>query len=280
MDLMKRVLFTICTYNELENIRDLLKELREVAPQADILVIDDNSPDGTGAAVRELMQSDEKLRLLHRPKKNGLGAATLAGFRYAIEHNYDTLLNLDADFSHNPKYVPALLAARETADVVIGSRYVDGGRVQGWSLKRHIMSQCINIYARWTLGLSTRDNSGAFRCYAVSKLAEIDWSKTLSRGYAFQEEVLYRCRAVGCSFVETPISFEDRRFGETKISRKECVLAVWILFRLWIQRLLGHRVSVERTNQTHNSTAGSTTQSTGSSRTTTPSESGVGEPTL
>lgn len=277
---MKRVLFTICTYNELENIRDLLAELRAVAPDADIVVIDDNSPDGTGAAVREMMQTDEKISLLHRPKKDGLGAATLAGFRYAIEHRYDTLLNLDADFSHNPKYVPNLLAASERADVVIGSRYVDGGRVQGWSLKRHIMSQCINLYARVMLGLTTRDNSGAFRCYSVNRLAQIDWSETLSRGYAFQEEVLYRCRAIGCSFVEVPISFEDRRFGETKISWQESVLAVWILFRLALQRLTGRPVALDRSQPAATGGREHSTRTAASERTTVTSDSSVGEPSL
>lgn len=241
---MNRLLITVCTYNELENIRLLLPELRSVAPEADILVIDDNSPDGTGDAVREAARDDPGILLLHRENKEGLGAATLAGFRYAIENKYSHLLNLDADFSHNPVHIPAILALTETADVVIGSRYVEGGGISGWSLKRHFMSRGVNLYVRMFLGLKTRDNSGSFRCYSVAKLAEVDWDRTLSKGYAFMEEILYRCRRVGCTFVETPIHFEDRRFGETKINWQEVLKAIWAIFRLGIQRILGYRVRI------------------------------------
>ena len=147
------------------------------------------------------------------------------------------MLNLDADFSHNPEYIPAILQAAADADVVIGSRYVPGGGVQGWPLHRRLMSRCINLYAKLCLGLKTKDNSGAFRCYSVPNLAEIDWNKTVARGYAFQEEVLYRCRLVGCRFVETPITFEDRRYGVTKINSKEAVSALWQILWLGCGRL-------------------------------------------
>jgi len=244
---MPRLLITICTYNELENIRLLLPELRAVAPNADLLVIDDGSPDGTGAAVQELAATDPALKLLQREEKLGLGTAALTGFEYGIQHEYDLLLNMDADFSHHPRYVPALIQLSETCDVAIGSRYVPGGGVVGWSLLRHFMSRAINIYTRMLLGVRTRDNSGSFRCYRVNQLARIDWDRTLSKGYAFFEEVLYRCAAAGCAFGETPIVFEDRRFGETKISFKECVIALWVIFRLGIQRLKG--TSVERAQE-------------------------------
>ncbi len=236
---MKRLLITVCTYNELENIRLLLPELREAAPDADILVIDDNSPDGTSAAVEEFAATDSKVRLMSRAEKLGLGAATLAGFEYAIQNDYELLINLDADFSHPPKYIPDLVQLSESCDVAIGSRYVPGGKIAGWSLMRHFMSRSINIYTRLLLGMQTRDNSGSYRCYNVARLAEIDWNRTLSKGYAFFEEVLYRCRRAGCSFKETPITFEDRRFGETKISTKECVIALWVIFRLGLQRIAG-----------------------------------------
>ncbi|MCA9047641.1 MAG: polyprenol monophosphomannose synthase [Planctomycetaceae bacterium] len=237
-----RLLITVCTFNEVDNIRLLIPELRSVAPDADVLVIDDNSPDGTGEVVREFASADSRVHLLHRPKKLGLGAATLAGFRYGIEHQYDRLINLDADFSHNPRHIPELLALSREVDVAIGSRYVPGGGVVGWNLKRHFMSQSINLYARLFLGLKTRDNSGSYRCYSVPRLAEIDWDRTLARGYAFQEEVLYRCRRIGCTFGESPIVFEDRRFGVTKISWREAVAALWIIFRLGLHRMFRGRV--------------------------------------
>jgi len=236
---MPRLLFTICTYNEVENIRLLIPELRAVSSDADILVIDDNSPDGTGDVVREFAAADSKVSLLHRPEKQGLGAAKVEAFRYAIAEGYDQLLNLDADFSHSPSHIPAILQCAEDADVVIGSRYVKGGGVVGWNLRRHLMSRCINLYARLLLGLKTKDNSGSFRCYSVSKLAEIDWDRTMAKGYAFEEEVLYRCHRVGCRFIETPITFADRRFGVTKINMKEAVVALWVIFRLGLQRLRG-----------------------------------------
>ncbi|MDG2130760.1 MAG: polyprenol monophosphomannose synthase [Fuerstiella sp.] len=236
---MKRLLITVCTYNEVENIRLLIPELRSVAPHADILVIDDNSPDGTGAAVAALATADRQVRLLHRPAKTGLGGALLAGVRHAINNDYEQLLNLDADFSHSPAYIPDLLKTAETCDVAIGSRYVTGGGVVGWNLKRHVMSRAVNIYARLFLGLRTRDNSGSYRCYNVDKLREINWDLTVAHGYAFLEEVLFRCQQVGCTFGETPIVFEDRRFGVTKINWKEVAAAMWVILRLGLQRLAG-----------------------------------------
>lgn len=188
-----RCVITLCTYNERENISRLIPEIRAALPQADLLVVDDNSPDGTSDVVRQFSETDPQVHLLWRAGKEGLGAATLAGFQAAIERSYDFVLNMDADFSHHPRYLPALYAAMDRADVVIGSRYVSGGGITGWPFLRHFMSRGINIYSRWLLGLKSRDCSGAFRCYRISKLREIDFSKFRSRGYAFQEEMLYRC---------------------------------------------------------------------------------------
>jgi dolichol-phosphate mannosyltransferase len=237
-----KTLITLCTYNEVDNLRGLIPELLSLVPTANILVIDDNSPDGTGALVAEIAKRDDRVRLLSRPGKQGLGTATLAGFRYAIEHNYELLVNMDADFSHGPKYVPLLIAEAADYDVVIASRYMPGGGVAGWTFRRKLMSQTINFWARFWLGLKTADNSGSFRCFRVARLAEVDWDLTLARGYAFQEEILYRCRQVGCRMTEVPFIFEDRRFGVTKINLKECVVAVWVIFLLGLQRLLGYRV--------------------------------------
>lgn len=228
----ERLLVTLCTYNERENLVAILPEIHRYAPQAEILVIDDNSPDGTGTLADEIAARDPRVHVLHRAGKLGLGTATLAGFRYGIEQGFTHLINLDADFSHHPRYIPALLACMERADVAIGSRYVAGGGVVGWGVKRHFMSRGINAYARLLLGLSTRDNSGSYRCYRVAKLRELDLDRFRARGYAFQEEVLYRCRRLGCRFEETPIVFEDRRYGQSKINQKEVFAALWVILRL------------------------------------------------
>lgn len=235
----ERLLVTLCTYNEAENLVQLIPEIHQRAPQADILVIDDNSPDGTGRLADEMAARDSRIHVLHRTGKLGLGTATLAGFRYAIEKDYDYVLNLDADFSHHPRHIPELLALMETADVAIGSRYVPGGGVVGWGLRRHFMSQGVNWYARLLLGLKTHDNSGSFRCYRVSRLAELDLDRIRARGYAFQEEILYRCRRIGCRFAESPITFEDRRYGQSKINMKEAVSALFVILRLGWENVRG-----------------------------------------
>jgi dolichol-phosphate mannosyltransferase len=227
-----RLLVTLCTYNERENLGEIIPEIFRFAPHANILVIDDNSPDGTGQLADDLAARDGRVHVLHRAGKLGLGTATLAGFAYAIEQGYDLLINLDADFSHHPRHLPALLECMSRADVSIGSRYVVGGGVVGWGLKRHLMSQGINWYARLLLRLHTKDNSGSYRCYRIAKLRELDLSKFRARGYAFQEEVLYRCRRIGCRFEETPIMFEDRRYGESKINLREVFEALRVLLVL------------------------------------------------
>lgn len=239
-----RWLVQTCTYNERENIPRLVPEILREAPDADVLVIDDNSPDGTGGLADELSRSDARVRVLHRAGKQGLGTAILAGLRYGIDHGYDFVINLDADFSHPPRYLPAMRAAMEQADVAIGSRYVPGGGVVGWGPLRHLMSRCINLYSRWMLGLKPRDTSGGFRCYRTAKLRELDLDKVRARGYSFQEEILYRCARIGCRFVEIPIVFEDRRAGRSKINWKESVGALWVIFRLAVERLF--RVSVTK----------------------------------
>ena len=225
-------LVSLATYNEAGNLRPLVETIRQFAPDSSILVIDDNSPDGTGRIADELRDTLPNVHVIHRPGKLGLGTATLAAVRYAIDHHFDYLLNLDADFSHPPRFIPDLLKGMADHDVMIGSRYVPGGGVEGgFNLKRRLMSSGINGYARLMLGLTSKDNSGAFRCYRVSKLAEIDLDQVRSRGYSFQEEILYWCKTVGCRIGETPILFENRRAGISKINMREAVSALWILFR-------------------------------------------------
>jgi dolichol-phosphate mannosyltransferase len=227
-----RVLVTLCTYNERENLVSLMPAIWDVVPAAEILVVDDNSPDGSGPFLDDWAARDSRLRVLHRPAKLGLGTATLAALRYAIEHDYEFVCNLDADFSHPPRYIPALLEALHDADVAIGSRYVAGGEIVGWSFRRHFMSRAINAYARLVLRLRTHDNSGAFRCYRVAVLKKLAFDQFLSRGYAIQEELLFRCRRLGCRFAEVPIVFEERRHGESKIRMSEGLAAGWLMLRM------------------------------------------------
>jgi dolichol-phosphate mannosyltransferase len=235
-----RLLISLATFNEAGNLRDLVAEIRRYAPHAHVLVIDDNSPDGTGAIADELRATLPDVHVIHRAGKQGLGTAILTGMRFAIDHGYDYYLNMDADFSHPPRFIPDLLAGMDRHDVMIGSRYVPGGGVEGeFNFKRKFMSTGINTYARLLLGLSSKDNSGSYRCYRVSKLARIDFGKIRSRGYSFMEEILYWCKAAGCRIGETPILFENRRSGVSKINKAEAVKALWIILRVGADRALG-----------------------------------------
>jgi dolichol-phosphate mannosyltransferase len=231
-------LVTLATYNEIENLPRLVDEILAVVPDVDILVIDDNSPDGTGRWCDERSAADSRVRCLHRAGKLGLGTATIAGMKYAVEHGYRYVLNMDADFSHHPRYLPALLAGMEhadgtpAADVMIGSRYVTGGAIEGWPLKRHLMSRGVNACARCLLGLRAKDCSGAFRCYRASLLARVDFDAVRSRGYSFQEEILWHLKGLGAKIVETPITFADRQRGTSKINSGEALAALGILIRL------------------------------------------------
>jgi dolichol-phosphate mannosyltransferase len=239
-----RTLVTVATYNEIENLPELTAAIWQVAPQADVLVIDDNSPDGTGRWCDERAADEPRLFCVHRAGKLGLGTATIAAMQHAIEHGYDYVLNMDADFSHHPRYIPAILAAMDPAtgdktDVSIGSRYCPGGGVKDWPFKRRLMSWAVNSYARLLLGLAPRDTSGAFRCYRVSLLKQIDFTAIKSRGYSFQEEILWRLKRLGARMSETPILFADRERGQSKINRHEALSALRILFRLGLTNWLG-----------------------------------------
>jgi dolichol-phosphate mannosyltransferase len=237
--LPERTLVTIATYNEIENLPLLVDAIWEVAPGVDILVIDDNSPDGTGPWCAERATTEPRLRYLHRAGKLGLGTAIIAGMRYAIEHGYDQVLNMDADFSHHPRYIPALMAGMETADVTIGSRYVPGGGVKDWPLQRRLMSWGVNTYARCLLGLRPRDCSGAFRCFRIDLLRKVDFDSIQSRGYSFQEEILWHLKRAGARFAEIPILFADRERGKSKINSQEALSALGIIFRLGVKNWLG-----------------------------------------
>ncbi len=235
----QRLIISVCTYNERENLPLLIPEIFEALPWAEILVVDDNSPDGTGQLADDIAARDPRVHVVHRAGKLGLGTATIAAFRFAIEHDYDFVLNMDADFSHHSRHLQALVGLMEHCDVAIGSRYVPGGGTPGWPFTRRLMSFAINFYARWLLWLKTRDNSGAYRCYRVSKLKELDLNLVRARGYAFQEEILYRCRRIGCRMEETPIVFEDRTRGTSKINYREVLTALWVIFLLSLDSLRG-----------------------------------------
>ena len=227
-------LIIIPTYNERDNIEDLLALIVLTDPAAHILIVDDNSPDRTFEIVEGLMQSlyPGRLFLLKRAGKLGLGTAYIAGFKWALARDYDYIFEMDADFSHDPKYLPDFLSAIQTHDVVLGSRYVPGGGVKNWGVIRKIISQGGSLYARTILGLSLRDLTGGFKCFRREVLQAIDLDGIKSNGYSFQIEMTYRAKCKGFRIVETPIIFEDRTAGKSKMSRKiflEAVLMVWKL---------------------------------------------------
>lgn len=221
-----RLLVTVCTYNEVENLPELIRRVFEAISDAELLVVDDDSPDGTGRLADELAAADRRVHVLHRSGPRGLGVATVDAFRHAIAAGYDVVVNLDADLSHPPERIPALLEALDGADVAVGSRYVPGGAIRGWGPVRHVMSRCINTYSRAMLGLRPRDVSGSYRGYRTEVLARVDFDDVVARGYAFMEEILFRCRLAGATMTEVPITFVDRTAGSSKINLAECVRAV------------------------------------------------------
>lgn len=217
----QRILVSLATYNERENLEPLIREIHAIVPAAHVLVVDDNSPDGTGELADHLAQADARIHVLHRAGKLGLGTAIMAGMRYAVDHDYELLAYMDADFSHHPRYLPALLDGMSSHDVMIGSRYIEGGGTVNWSLPRRLMSWGTNVLGRLLLRLPARDTSGGFRCLRVARLREVPFEQVRSRGYSFQQEFLYYCRRAGCSIGETPIVFEDRRAGASKVNLRE-----------------------------------------------------------
>jgi dolichol-phosphate mannosyltransferase len=215
-----KTLIIIPTYNELENLRPLLNEIFLYAPETEVLVVDDHSPDGTGELADEIHEQNPQVNVLHRSSKLGLGTAYITGFKYAIEKGYDVAFEMDADFSHDPRYLPNFLKAIEDADLVIGSRYVPGGDTPNWSLLRRFISGGGNIFARVMLGIPVHDCTAGYRCYRREVLENIDLDTIQSQGYAFQIELAYRVMRHGFQIVETPIVFMDRRVGKSKMSRK------------------------------------------------------------
>jgi dolichol-phosphate mannosyltransferase len=234
-----RTLVSLATYNERENLPSLVGEIHAVVPDADVLVIDDNSPDGTGKLADAMAAEDARVHVLHRPGKLGLGTAILAAVRYALDHDVDFLVNMDADFSHHPRYLPAILAGMKRADVMIGSRYVPGGGVVDWPWSRRVLSWGVNTVVRLLFRIPAHDTSGAYRCYRVAKLREANLENLLSRGYSFQQEFLYRCRRAGCHIGETPIIFENRRAGKSKVDPREATRSIAVILCIGLAALFG-----------------------------------------
>ncbi|MCA9186814.1 MAG: polyprenol monophosphomannose synthase [Pirellulaceae bacterium] len=247
-------LVAVATYNEIANVPQLIEGITATVPHADIVVIDDNSPDGTGQWCETKSRQLDRLLCLHRTDKLGLGSATNELIRHAVEQRYRYLVTLDADLSHPPGQIADLLhcidqAAVPRPDVVIGSRYVNGGQIIGWPLHRRIMSRLVNTFARWTLRLPVRDCSGAFRCYRVECLRHLELDRIESRGYSYFEEILWRLHRQGAVFAEVPIHFVERQHGRTKITWYEAVSSVCLLARLGWQQWFGDKRSVSRSKR-------------------------------
>ena len=221
---------TIClpTYNERDNLEPMVAALLERLPaDGGVLVVDDNSPDGTGAIADRLAAAEPRVSVLHRPAKEGLGPAYIAGFHHALADGAELILEMDCDFSHDPDDVPRLLRAAESADLVLGSRYVPGGGVRNWGLARRAISRGGSLYAQILLGVPVRDLTGGFKCYRRRVLETIDLAAVSARGYAFQIETTYRTLRAGFRVVEVPITFADREVGTSKMSRAIVLEAVW-----------------------------------------------------
>lgn len=231
-----RFLVIIPTFNERDNLPRIVPAVLEVDPRFEVVVVDDNSPDGTGALADEMAAADTRIHALHRQHKKGLGTAYLKGFRWALEHDYELIFEMDADLSHDPSALPALIRAAEGADVVVGSRYVDGRvNVVNWPLSRLIISLFGSWYARTITRLPLRDATGGFNCFRREVLATLDLNRIESNGYSFQIELKFRAWRRGFRLTEVPIVFTERESGESKMSKRIVREAIWRVWRLrWL----------------------------------------------
>jgi dolichol-phosphate mannosyltransferase len=234
-----KALIVMPTYNERENLVELLRQIFAGGLPLEVLIIDDNSPDGTGEVADGLAAQDRRVHVMHRPGKMGLGSAYVAGFRYALERDYDAVFEMDADFSHNPDSLAEFLRELETADLVVGSRYLHGVTVVNWPLKRLILSYLANVYSRVITGMPLKDATGGFKCFRRQVLESLDLSRVKSDGYGFQIEINFKAWRKGFRIREIPILFVDRRAGESKMSRRIVWEAAWMVWRLRILDLLG-----------------------------------------
>lgn len=230
---VKRGLVIVPTYNERENVARIIEAVLTQDPCLSVLIVDDGSPDGTGGIVDEIAGTNDRVHVLHRAKKMGLGTAYLAGFKWALSHDYAFIFEMDADFSHDPGHLPEFLRAIQNADIVLGSRYRDGKvTVVNWPISRLILSYAANIYARTVTGLQLYDATGGFKCFRRAVLESIDLDDVRSNGYAFQIEVSFRAWKKGFRIAEIPIVFTDRTEGESKMSKRIVREAIWMVWRL------------------------------------------------
>ncbi len=235
----ERFLVILPTYNESENLSQIVPAILDQDPRLEVLVVDDNSPDGTGARADQLVAAFARVHVLHREKKEGLGKAYLAGFQWALDRGFDRILEMDADFSHDPKFLPGLLAAADEADLVIGSRYKSGVNVVNWPMSRLLLSYFANIYVRWVTGLPLTDATGGFKCFRREVLAALPFERIRSNGYAFQVEMSFRAWRKKFRLVEIPIVFTDRVEGTSKMNRAIVREAIWMVWWLWLADRIG-----------------------------------------
>jgi dolichol-phosphate mannosyltransferase len=237
-----RIAVVIPTYNERDNIRLITAAVRSVVPEADLLIVDDNSPDGTGEIADDLAAGDKHIHVLHRDAKAGLGAAYVAGFQTALDRGYDTIVEMDADGSHQPGELPKLITGLAAADIVLGSRWVDGGETVNWLKSREFLSRAGNAYARLMLGIPLRDMTGGYRAYRAEALRKVGLEKVESAGYCFQIDLARRAVQAGLTVTEVPITFVERTYGTSKMSRAIVREALWRVTQWGITGRLGrHR---------------------------------------
>lgn len=234
-----KALVIIPTYNELANIRGITADVLGVSDMTEVLIVDDNSPDGTGAAADELAAADPRVRVMHRAGKLGLGSAYIQGFKYALAEGYDYVFEMDADYSHDPREIPNFLEAVKEGDVVIGSRYAGGIRILNWPLKRLMLSYSASVYTRLITGLKIFDCTSGFKCFRREALQAIDLDRVHSDGYSFQIEMNFLCQRKGLRLVEVPIVFTDRKQGHSKMNRGIVIEALFVVWLLKIKSVLG-----------------------------------------
>lgn len=236
----------IVTYNEAENVPELLPELLRLGSEYEVIVVDDNSPDGTGRLVSEMAVNEPRIHLVQRPGKLGYASACLTGFKAALNMGADYIVQMDADYSHNPGDIPRLVDAAKVADMVIGSRYVKGGATQGWPLSRRIISRTANLMARLLLGLPIHDCTCGFKCFRRSTLESIDFEDVRSNGFASIYEISYFCHRSGMVLREVPILLVDRRAGKSKLSWRMMLEALSVMLRLRLSRAQGYPLSTDK----------------------------------
>jgi dolichol-phosphate mannosyltransferase len=231
-------LIIVPTYNEKENVERLVGALFDLDREIEILIVDDSSPDGTGDIADRLAARDQRVHVLHRPGKLGLGSAYIQGFKFALNHGYDLIFEMDADFSHDPSYIPHFLEKIQDCDVVLGSRYIQGVNVINWPISRLLLSYFANLYTRIVTGLPVKDATGGFKCFRRETLKAVDLDQVRSDGYSFQIEMTFKCWKRGFRVCEIPIIFYERQKGHSKMSKKIVHEAVWMVWRLRLLSLL------------------------------------------